>query len=60
MVQAFSPVIFCCWSILVAARAKFCGGSPVENLDSIPTGDMEVCLSVVSVVCCQIEVSASC
>jgi hypothetical protein len=44
----------------VAARAKFCGGSPAENLDSICTGDMEVCLYGVSVVCCQIEVSASC
>ena len=43
----------------VAARSKaqVCGRSPAEIVGSNPTGDMDV--SVVSVVCCQVEVSAT-
>ena len=44
----------------VAARskAKVCGRSPAEIVGSNPTGG-HGCLSVVSVVCCQVEVSAT-
>ena len=44
----------------VAARSKaqVCGRSPAEIMGSNPTGDMDV-LSVVSVVHCQVEVSAT-
>ena len=44
----------------VAARSKayVFGRSPAEIVGSIPTG-WHVCLSVVSVVCCQVEVSAA-
>ena len=44
----------------VAARSKawVCGRSPAEIAGSNLTGG-HVCLSVVSVVCCQVEVSAT-
>jgi len=43
----------------VAARSKaqVCGRSLTEVAGSNPTGCMDICFSV-SVVCCQIEVSA--
>jgi hypothetical protein len=46
--------------IAVAARSKasFCGCSLTGIVGSNPTGG-HGCLSVVSVVCCQIEVSAT-
>ena len=45
--------------IAVAARSKasVCGRSLAEIAGSNPAGDMDVC--VVSVVCCQVEVSAT-
>ena len=52
----------------MAARSKawtqiiwawVCGRSPAEIVGSNPTGGMSVCLSVVSVVCCEVEVSAT-
>ena len=45
----------------VAARSKawLCGHSLFGIAGSNPTGDRHVCLSVVSVVCYQVEVSAS-
>jgi len=44
----------------VAARSKawVYGRSPAEIVGSNPTGG-HVCLSVVSVVCCQVQVSAT-
>ena len=44
----------------VAARSKawVCGRSPAEIVGSNPKGG-HGCLSVVSVVCCQVEVSAT-
>ena len=44
----------------VAARSegKACGRSPAEIVGSNPTGGIE-CLYVVSVVCCQVQVSAT-
>ena len=44
----------------VAARPKayVCGRSPVEIVGKDPTGGHGI-LSVVSVVCCQVEVSAT-
>ena len=44
----------------VAARSKalVCGRSPAEIVRSNPTGG-HGCLSVVGVVCCQVEVSAT-
>ena len=44
----------------MAARSKayVCGGSFAEVVGSNPTG-RNGCLSVVSVVCCQVEVSAT-
>ena len=44
----------------VAARSKawVCGRSPAEIVDPNSTG-RHGCLSVVSVVCCQVEVSAT-
>ena len=44
----------------MAARSKMeaCGRSPAGILGSNPTGGIDVCLSVVSVVYCQVEVSA--
>ena len=46
-------------SVPVAARSKawVYGRSPAEIVGSNPTGGMDVCL--VSVVCCQVEVSAT-
>jgi hypothetical protein len=46
--------------ISVAARSKawVCGRSPAGIMGSNPTGG-HGCLSVVSVVCCQVEVSAT-
>jgi hypothetical protein len=35
------------------------GRSPAEIVGSNPTGGMDIYLSVVSVVCCQAEVSAT-
>ena len=45
----------------VAARSKawVCGRSPAETVGSNPTEVMDVSLSVVSVVGCQVEVSAT-
>jgi len=40
------------------SRVWICGPSPVEIEGSNPTGG-HGCLSVVSVVCCQVEVSAT-
>jgi hypothetical protein len=44
----------------VAARSKsyVCGHSPADIVGSKPTGG-HGCLSVMSVVCCQVEVSAT-
>ena len=44
----------------VAARSKawVCGRSPAEIVGSNPTGG-HGCVSVISVVCCQVEVSAT-
>ena len=44
----------------VAARSKawVYGRSPAEIVGSNPTGGMDVGLSVLSVVCCQVEDSA--
>jgi hypothetical protein len=39
------------------AQIKLCGSSPAEIVGSNPTGGMDI--SVVSVVCCQIEVSVT-
>ena len=36
------------------SKAKFCGRSSAKNLGSNSTGDMDL-----SVVCCQVEVSAT-
>jgi len=46
--------------VRVAARSKawVCGRSPTEIVGSNPAGG-HGCLSVVSVVCCQVEVSAT-
>ena len=43
----------------MAARSKawFCGHSPAEFVGSNPVWNMGVYMSVVSVVCCQVEVS---
>jgi len=45
----------------VAARSKalVCGRSSAEIVGSNPTVDMDGCLFLVSVVCCQVEVSAT-
>ena len=40
------------------SKAYVCGRSPAETVGSNPTGGMDV-LSVVSVLCCQVEVSAT-
>ena len=40
------------------SKAKLCGRSPAEIMGSNPT-EGHGCLSVVSVVCCQVEVSAA-
>jgi len=47
-------------AVPVAARSKalVCGRSPAEIVGSNPTGG-HGCLSVVNVVCCQVEVSAT-
>ena len=47
-------------SVPVAARSNVlvCGPSPAEIVGSNPTGGHE-CLSVVSVVCCQVGVSVT-
>jgi len=42
---------------VAALSVCVCGRSPVEIVSSNPTGG-HGCLSVVSVVCCQLEVSA--
>ena len=44
--------------VAARSRAEVCGRSPAEIVGSNPTG-RDVCLSVVSVVCCQVEVSAT-
>jgi hypothetical protein len=44
-------------SIIVYVYCHYCGRSPAEIVGSNPTGGM--ILSVVSVVCCQVEVSAT-
>ena len=43
--------------VAVRSKAKVFGRSPAEIMGSNPTGG-HGCLSVVSVVCCQVEVSA--
>ena len=40
------------------SKAWVCGRSPAEIVGSIPDGGMDV-LSVVSFVCCRVEVSAT-
>ena len=49
-----------CKAVPVTARSKawVCGRSPAEIVGSNPIGG-HGCLSVVSVVCCQVEVSAT-
>jgi hypothetical protein len=44
------------WPVSVDALSKTCGRSPSEIVGSNPTGK-HGCLSVVNVVCCQVEVS---
>jgi hypothetical protein len=44
---------------LIQTVAGPSGLSPAEIVRSNPTGGMDVCLSVVSVVCFQVQVSAS-
>jgi len=44
--------------VVARSMAWVCGHSPAEIVGSNPTGGMDVCLSVASVVCCQVEVSA--
>ena len=51
--QVTSPV-----SVATRSKAQVCGRSPAEIVGSNPTRG-HVCLSVVSVVCCQVEVSAT-
>ena len=48
------------WLVPVATRSKalVCGRSPAEIVGSNPTGG-HGCLSVVSVICCQVEVFAT-
>ena len=48
-------------AIPVSARSKawVCGRSLAAIAGSNPAGNMDVSLSLVSVVCCQVEVSAS-
>ena len=41
------------------SKAWVCSGSPAEIVGLNPAGGMDVCRSVVSVVCCQVEVSAT-
>jgi hypothetical protein len=48
-----APIPVAAWS-----KAQFFGRSPAEIVVSNPTGGMDV-LSVVSVLCCQVEVSAT-
>ena len=56
------PILFyfpkMAWPVPVAARSKAlaCGHSLAENVVSNPTA---ACISVVGVVCCQVEVSAT-
>ena len=53
--------VFCTFTlpVPVAARSKayVCGHARAEIVGSNATGGMNVCLSVVSVVCCQVELS---
>ena len=60
MVIAFKLAIYNYMTVPVAARSKdwVCCRSPSEIVCSNPTG-RNGCLSVVSVVCCQVEVSAT-
>jgi len=53
-------VVMVIMPVRLAARSKawVCDRSPAEIVGSNPTGGRG-CLSVVSVVCCQVEVSAS-
>ena len=48
-------------SVPVAARSKawVCGRSLAGIVGSNPAGSMDIYLSVVSVVCCQVEVSST-
>jgi hypothetical protein len=45
------------YNFILCLRRRSSGCSPAEIVDLNPTGDMDV--SVVSVVCCQVEVSAT-
>jgi len=47
------------FKFLIQTVAGPSGLSPAEIVHSNPTGGMDVCLSVVSVVCCQVKVSGS-
>ena len=38
------------------SKAYVCSRSPAENVGLNLAGSMDVCLSIVSVVCCQVEV----
>jgi hypothetical protein len=44
--------------VVARSKAQVCGRSPAEIVGSNSTGGHR-CLSVVSVVCCQVEVSAT-
>jgi len=44
-------------SVAARSKAEVCGRSPAEIVFSNPAGGMD-CLAVVSVLCCQAEVSA--
>ena len=59
--HTFSFIILLLLPVPVAARSKawVCGRSPTEIVRSNPTGGMDVWMFVVSVVCCQVEDSAS-
>jgi hypothetical protein len=47
-------------SVAARSRAWVSGPSLAEIMGSSPVGDIDVCLSVVSIMCCPTEVSASC
>jgi hypothetical protein len=44
--------------VAVRSKAWVCGRSLAGIVGSTPAGDLDVCLSVVSVVCCQVSARA--
>ena len=58
--RSYRSCMYLNMSVPVAARSKawVCGRSPAETVGSNPIGG-HGCLSVVSVVCCQVEVCAT-